>query len=186
METLLFNEDFDNNLIDNNDDEYRRDDDMWALSRLPEKCFGAMSRRRRFEMHGYDYIERSVTLMCFLCVAGGVWVAVGGPSPVRRGPRYCPADPPTHPRFPFLSSIVSECAVCVSVSIVVASPIFSLRAQISTQFACVGFCETFLKCTTRVHFFLLTDRIFSFFNNTARFRLFVSFTDMIVDTIETR
>lgn len=125
METLLFNEDFDNNLIDNNDDEYRRDDDMWALSRLPEKCFGAMSRRRRFEMHGYDYIERSVTLMCFLCVAGGVWVAVGGPSPVRRGPRYCPADPPTHPRFPFLSSIVSECAVCVSVSIVVASPIFS-------------------------------------------------------------
>lgn len=91
METLLFNEDnFDNNLIDNNDDEYRRDDDMWALSRLPEKCFGAMSRRRRFEMHGYDYIERSVTLMCFLCVAGGVWVAVGGPSPRSSGTAILP------------------------------------------------------------------------------------------------
>lgn len=154
---------------------------MWTLSRLPEKCFGAMSRRRRFEMHGYDYIERSVTLMCFLCVAGGVRVAVGGPSPVHRGPRYCPADPPAHPRFPFLSSIVSECAVCVSVSIVVASPIFSLCAQISTQFPCVGFCETFFKCHSRT-LFPSNRRIFSFFNNTARFHLFVSFIDMIVDT----
>lgn len=119
-----------------------------------------MSRRRRFEMHGYDYIERSVTLMCFLCVAGGMWVAVGGLPRSYRGPRgYCPADPPAHPRFPFLSSIVSECAVCFRIHRRCLSHL--LPSYVNLDAICVDFCGI-LKCHSRTVFFLLTDVFFLF------------------------
>lgn len=130
-----------------------------ALSSSREKCVFRcdVTAATIRDMHGYDYIERSVTLMCFLCVAGGVWVAVGGPSPVRRGPRYCPADPPARPRFLFLSSkIVSECAVCVTPypsSLPPPPPSFVCKPRRNLFVSVSVFCGSFSpKCRSRVLF----------------------------------
>lgn len=114
---------------DCNERRWRRDDDMWtnklSLVFLRGKCVFRV--RRRFEiMHGYYWLHLNQvhhTNVFSLC-SGGVRVAVGGPFPHIFLFQYNQSGTaillgrstgPPALSVSLVSSIVSECAVCVSV-----------------------------------------------------------------------
>lgn len=156
---------------DDDDDEVRRGDDKDGSpssreARRRRACFGGdvtttTIRDARITITLNEVLRH--TNMFSLCSQGGVgcgrWAF-----PVHRGPRYYPADPPTRPRFLFLSSIVSECAVCFCI------PLFFPYRFPGFSFICV----TVAMISCRDHFRYikiiartlprLTDRtFFSFF-----------------------